>query len=112
MKKNSKQQQIKEQRTKDQQSETERNCMPESDEIGGVAKAGTVDKRSYLHLAGLGGEMLEEATIPTRSATVEKHFRDWPPQASRKPRPEIALRLNGRQRPFIQASMIAQIRCI
>ena len=59
MKKNSKQQQ-----TKDQQLETERKCMPGSNEIGGVAEAGIGDERSYLHLAGLDGEMLEEAKPP------------------------------------------------
>jgi len=77
MKKNSRQQQA-----KDQQLETERKCMQGSDEIGGVAEAGIGDKRSYLHLGGIEGEMLEEAKIRQ------------PRQASRKPRPEIALLLN------------------
>ncbi len=105
MKKNSKQQQRKSQPTKqqpaasklptkqqpakrpaagkpqtpfEQQLETERKRLRQAGEIGGVAGVDIGDKRSYVRLVGLDGELLEEVKLPTRPAAIEKYFRSWP----------------------------------
>ena len=98
MKKNSKQQtkqqQTKSQQTKqqpakrlaagklrtpfEQQLETERKQMQESGEISGVAGVDIGDKRSYVRLVGLDGELLEEVKVATNPAAIEKYFRSWP----------------------------------
>jgi transposase len=61
-----------------EQLETKRKQMQESNEIGGVAGVDIGDKRSYVRLVGLDGELLEEIKIPTRPAAIEKYFRSWP----------------------------------
>ena len=105
MKKNSKQQQTKSQQTKqqpaasrqhtkqppkpqppagkpqtpfEQQLETERKHMRQSSEIGAVAGVDIGDKRSYVRLVGLDGELLEEVKLATNRAAIEKYFRSWP----------------------------------
>ena len=105
MKKNSKQQQTKSQQTKqqpaasrqhtkqppkpqppagkpqtpfEQQLETERKHMQQSSEIGAVAGVDIGDKRSYVRLVGLDGELLEEVKLATNRAAIEKYFRSWP----------------------------------
>ena len=55
-----------------QQLEAERQRMQQSNEISGVAGVDIRDKRSYLRLVGLDGELLEEVQIPTRPAAIEK----------------------------------------
>ena len=60
-----------------QQLEAERQRMQQSNEISGVAGVDIGDKRSYLRLVGLDGELLEEVQIPTRPAAIEKYFRSW-----------------------------------
>ncbi len=90
MKKNSKSQQTKSQQTKPQQRaskpqtpfkqqlESERKRLQQAGEIGGVAGVDIGDKRSYVRLVGLDGELLEEVKVSTRPAPIEKYFRSWP----------------------------------
>ena len=62
----------------EQQLESERKRMQEAGEISGVAGVDIGDKRSYVRLVGLDGELLEEVKVPTRPAAIEKYFRSWP----------------------------------
>ncbi len=85
MKKNSKSQQTKPQPRAskpqmqfEQQLETERKRLRQAGEIGAVAGIDIGDKRSYVRLVGLDGELLEEVKVPTRPAAIEKYFRSWP----------------------------------
>ena len=52
--------------------------MQQSGEIGGVAGVGNGDKRSYVRLVGLDGELLEEVKVSINPAAIEKYFRSWP----------------------------------
>ncbi len=52
--------------------------MPQAGEIGGVAGVDIGDKRSYVRLVGLDGELLEEVKVSTHPAAIEKYFRSWP----------------------------------
>ena len=61
-----------------QQLEAERQRMQQSNEISAVAGVDIGDKRSYVRLVGLDGELIEEVQIPTRPAAIEKYFRSWP----------------------------------
>ncbi len=61
-----------------QQLETERKQMQESNVISGVAGVDIGDKRSYVRLVGLDGELLEEVKVATNPAAIEKYFRSWP----------------------------------
>ena len=61
-----------------QQLETERKQMQESNVISGVAGVDIGDKRSYVRLVGLDGELLEEVKLATNPAAIEKYFRSWP----------------------------------
>ena len=49
-----------------EQLETERQRRQQSKEISAVAGVDIGDKRSYLRLVGLDGELIEEVQIPTR----------------------------------------------
>ena len=68
----------KQQKQFEQQLETDRKQMQQSDEIGGVAGVDIGDKRSYVRLVGLDGELLDEVKLPTSPAALEKYFRSWP----------------------------------
>ena len=61
-----------------QQLEAERQRMQQSNEISAVAGVDIGDKRSYVRLVGLDGELIEEVQIPPRPAAIEKYFRSWP----------------------------------
>ena len=61
-----------------EQLETERKQMQQSGEIAGVAGVDIGDKRSYVRLVGLDGELLEEVKVATNPAAIEKYFRSWP----------------------------------
>ncbi len=49
----------------EQQLESERKRLQHSGEIGGVAGVDIGDKRSYVRLVGLDGELLEEVKVST-----------------------------------------------
>ena len=57
--------------------------MQHSGEIGGVAGVDIGDKRSYVRLVGLDGELLEEIKVSTNSAASEKYFRSMADSSQR-----------------------------
>ncbi len=58
----------------EQQLETDRKHLRQAGEIGGVAGVDIGDKRSYVRLVGLDGELLEEVKVSTNPAAIRKYI--------------------------------------